>query len=113
MTEKPIRVSDGISDDTSVQPHVWTDDALSRLLGARDGYIHSLMTVRMMIRRFDSIYTGRFHPRHVRKIAQRDAITKPLREAADLIEADMRRCSATYDIEFARAKAAKATGATR
>lgn len=86
----------------SGQP-IWTDDALNRLLGARDGYIHSLLTVRMMIKRFDSIYTGRFDPRHVRKIAQRDAITKPLSEVADILEADLRRWQEAYQREYARA----------
>lgn len=83
--------------------HIWTDDALSRLLGARDGYIHSLLTVRMMINRFDSIYTGRFHPRHVRKIAQRDAITKPLREVEARLVTDLKNCSEAYKREYARA----------
>jgi hypothetical protein len=83
--------------------HIWTDDALSRLLGARDGYIHSLLAVRGMIQRFDSAYTGRFHPRHTRKIERRDAITKPLREVANQIEADMRRCKEVYKREYARA----------
>lgn len=85
------------------EPPIWTDDALNRLLGARDCYIHSLLAVRGMIHRFHSQYTGRFHPRHTRKIERRDAITKPLRELADQIEADMRRCQEAYQREYTRA----------
>lgn len=84
-------------------PHVWTDDALSRLLGACDGYIHAMLKVRNAIGRFDGPYTGRFHPRHVRKIAERDAITKPLRELAATMEADLRECQEAYRQEYARA----------
>lgn len=47
--------------------HVWTDDALSRLLGVRDGYIHALLAVKNAIGRFDGPYTGRFNARHTRK----------------------------------------------
>jgi hypothetical protein len=82
---------------------IWTDDALNRLLGARDGYISCLLTVRGMIQRFDGDYSGRFHPRHVRKIAERDAITKPLREIAAGIEADILRCREAYHREYDRA----------
>lgn len=88
---------------TQNEEPIWTDDALNRLLGARDGYVHSLLTVRGMISRFDSAYTGRFNPRHVRKIAKRDAITKPLREVAAQLEEDMRRCQETYKKQYARA----------
>ncbi|UEM16781.1 hypothetical protein J4G43_022735 [Bradyrhizobium barranii subsp. barranii] len=82
---------------------IWTDEALSRLLGARDGYIHALLAVRSMRQRFHSQYTGNFHPRHVRKIAERDAITAPLRELEASLDADQKRCSEAYDREFARA----------
>lgn len=82
---------------------VWTDDALSRLLGACDGYIHAMLKVQNTIGRFDSAYFGRFDPRHIRKIAQRDAITKPLRELAASLEIDLRKCQATYRVEYERA----------
>ena len=82
---------------------VWTDDALSRLLGACDGYAHSLVAIRTMIARFDGAYAGRFDPRHVRKIAQRDAVTKPLRELDSRLEADLRRCQEAYKREYERA----------
>jgi hypothetical protein len=82
---------------------VWTDDALSRLLGTRDGYVHSLLAIRATIHRFHGQYTGQFHPRHVRKIARRDAITKPLRELEKQIEADMIRCRDEYQIQYDRA----------
>lgn len=82
---------------------IWTDDALSRLLGARDGFLHSLVTVRATISLVDGPYSGRFHPRHVRKIAERDAITKPLRGLADSLEKSMRDCQEAYQREYARA----------
>jgi len=82
---------------------VWSDNELSRLLGARDGYVHAILAVRSMIHRFHSQYTGNFHPRHVRKIAARDAITDPLRELEASLEADHKRCKEAYDREFARA----------
>ena len=82
---------------------IWTDDALNRLLGARDGYIHSLLAIRGEINRYHSQYTGQFHPRHVRKIARRDAITKPLRDLAAQIEADMQRCQEAYQRQYERA----------
>ncbi len=88
----------------SEQP-IWTDDALNRLLGACDGYVHSMLAVRGMINRYHSQYTGQFNPRHVRKIAQRDTITKPLRELDKQIEADLRRCQEVYQREYARARA--------
>lgn len=82
---------------------IWTDDALNRLLGAKDGYVHSLLAIRGMIQRYHGTYTGQFHPRHVRKIERREAITKPMRELADRIEADMRRCQEAYQREYERA----------
>lgn len=90
-----------------VERPIWTDEALSRLLGVCDGYIHGLLAVRMMIRRFDSIYTGRFNPRHTRKIERRDAITKPMREIEAKLEADLRSCRETYRREFERNKIAR------
>lgn len=82
---------------------IWSDDALSRLLGACDGYVHALLAVKNKIGQFDSSYVGRFNPRHVRKIAQRNAITKPLREIAALLEADLRKCQEAYRTEYERA----------
>lgn len=92
---------------------IWTDDALNRLLGARDGYIHSLLAIRGVIGRFHGQYTGQFHPRHVRKIAHRDAVTKPLRDLEAQIEADMRRCQEAYQREYARAHPRADVGGAR
>ena len=75
---------------------VWSDDALYRLLGAMAGV-------------FDSSYRGQFPKHHTRKIALRDAITKPLREVADQLESDMRRCQESYKREKARAMLSAAT----
>ena len=84
----------------------WAPDDLSRLLGAIDGYAHSIIAIRRMAGIFDSSYCGRFPKHHTRKIERRDAITKPLRSVADSLEADMRRCQATYKREHARMLAA-------
>lgn len=91
------------TDDRGADLPIWSDTELSRLLGARDGYVHSLLAVRSMIQRFHGTYRGNFPARHVRKIAQRDAITAPLRELEKSLEADMQRCREAYDREFARA----------
>lgn len=89
--------------------HIWTDEALSRLLGACDGYIHAMLAVQKTIGRFDSAYVGRFNLRHTRKIAKRDAITKPLRELAASLEVDLRRCQAAYRTEYERAHPKRAS----
>lgn len=88
---------------------VWSDDELYRLLGAIDGYAHSIIALRRMAGVFDSSYRGQFPKHHTRKIALRDAITKPLREVADRLESDMRRCQETYKREKARAMLSAAT----
>ena len=85
------------------QEPIWTDDALSRLLGACDGYIHAMMAIKLKIAQFDGAYAGRFDPRHVRKIERRDAITKPLRELYTTLEGDLRRCQEAYRLQYDRA----------
>lgn len=51
-----------------------------RMLGARDGYAHALVRVRQSISRLAGRYSPGIHPRHVRKLAARDAKVKLLRE---------------------------------
>ena len=90
--------------------YIWTDEALSRLLGACDGFSSSLITTRNKIAQFDSAYTGRFDPRHVRKIERRDAITKPMRELAEQIAKGLRDCQEVYRREYERAHPRAAVG---
>jgi hypothetical protein len=89
---------------------IWSDEELSRLLGARDGIVQALLAVRSMRERFHSQYRGNFHPRHVRKIAERDAITAPLRELEASLDADQKRCMEAYEREYDRAHPLPAVG---
>ncbi len=82
---------------------IWTDEALSRLLGACDGYIHAIIDLKCKIESYHGQYRGNFHPRHVRLIERRDAIVRPMRELHDKLEADLRQCQETYRREHARA----------
>ena len=91
--------------------YIWTDEALSRLLGACDGFASGLIAVRNKIAHFDGAYAGRFNSRHTRKIERRDAITKPLRELADQIETSLRDCQKVYRLEYDRAHPRAAVGA--
>ena len=82
---------------------IWSDEEIARVLGARDGYIAALVEVKQMIARFDGPYRGRFNPRHVRKIAERNSITAPLRELAKSFDDHQKSCQKAYDRELARA----------
>jgi hypothetical protein len=88
---------------------IWDEEAIARVLGARDGYVAALIDVEQMIARFDGPYRGRFNPRHVRKIAERDAITAPLRELAKYFRDGMNSCQTAYDRERARRDALAST----
>lgn len=90
------------------EPPLWTADALSRLLGAIDGYAKALVALRTKIAHFDGVYAGRFPAHHRRKIAARDAITKPMRELASDIENNLRECQHVYKRESARRDALRA-----
>lgn len=79
---------------------IWTDEELSRLLGARDGYIHALAAVRLKI---GHIAYYPIDKRHVRKIAEREAILKPLRELDARLQDDLNGCKAAYDKQYQRA----------
>jgi len=82
---------------------IWTDEALTRLLGACDGYVHAIVDIKFKIESYHGRYRGNFHPRHVRLIERRDAIVRPMRELYDQLEADLRRCQEAYQREYARA----------
>jgi len=84
-------------------PPIWTDEALTRLLGACDGYIHAMVDLKFKIASYHGQYRGNFHPRHVRKIERRDAIVKPMRELYDQFEAALRECQRVYELERRRA----------
>jgi hypothetical protein len=103
MTLSPQRL------EKAAEAPLWTPDGLSRLLGAVDGYVHSIVAIRRMIASFDSLYCGRYPKHHTRKIERRNAITKPLREVADRLESDMRNCQEVYQREWQRARSAELT----
>jgi len=88
-------------------PPVWSDEEISRLLGARDGLAQGLCAVESEISHYDGPYQGRLNPRHTRKIAERDAITAPLKRLAKRLREDYRSCQLAYDRQFKRAQDAK------
>lgn len=92
---------------------IWSDEEISRLLGARDGLAQALGAVEGEIEHYDGRYRGRFHPRHTRKIAERDAITAPLKRLAKQLNEDYRACQRAYDRQFKRAQDAKASSHSR
>lgn len=51
-----------------------------RMLGTRDGLAHALIWVRDHIERINGRYAPRIDPRHVRKLAAREAVLRPLKE---------------------------------
>lgn len=58
-----------------------TKDGDLRILGASDGYAHALVNLRAsLIAPIAGAYAPGIHPRHVRKLAAREAKLKPLRE---------------------------------
>jgi hypothetical protein len=104
MTQPTVRPMRG---ETKRELPIWDDNALSRLLGACDGYAHVLVNIRLAIGRLNDQYAPSIHPRHVRKLERRNAILKPLRELDASVEADLRRCQAAYEKERARAQSEK------
>lgn len=93
--------------------YIWTDEALSRLLGACDGFASSLVATHAKVAHFDGPYAGRFDVRHIRKIERRDAITKPLRELAEHTEKALRECQEVYRREYERAHPRVVVGGSR
>lgn len=69
----------------------------TRVLGARDGYIHALLRVRAQIGYIAGPYSPGIHPRHVRKLAERERRLRPLRELEKIFEESHRACQASYD----------------
>ncbi len=55
-------------------------DGNLRMLGACDGYAHALIRVRQEIAPIDGQYSPGIHPRHVRKLADKQRRLRPLRE---------------------------------
>ena len=52
-----------------------------RMLGACDGYAHALVQLRQqIIAPIDGPYSPGIHPRHVRKLAEKDRRLRPLRQ---------------------------------
>lgn len=87
----------------STELPIWTDEALTRLLGACDGYIHAIIDIKFKIETYHGQYRGHFHPRHVRLIERRDEIVRPMRELHNKLEANLRECQRVYKLEYARA----------
>ena len=85
---------------TEATAPVWTDDALHRLLGARDGYIHAIAAIRL---RIGQINYRPINARHVRQIKARELILAPLRELDAKLTADLRECQEAYKRESGRA----------
>lgn len=51
-----------------------------RMLGTRDGLAHAMIQVRQAIGRINGQYSPRIDPRHVRKLAAREAVLRPLQD---------------------------------
>jgi hypothetical protein len=87
---------------TNVEPEVWTKEALASLLGTCDGYIHAIVALKLRIGQMN------YRPidkRHVRRIAQREATVRPLREMMERLEGDLRQCQAAYQEHLVRRNA--------
>lgn len=73
------------------------DDRL-RVLGARDGYAHALVHLRMShIWPLDGNYSPIIHPHHTRKLAARAAKLKPLREIEAWLVEQYENCQKAYE----------------
>jgi len=76
-------------------PQQWRNEA-TRVLGARDGYAHALLAVRAQINHLVGHYSRRIHPRHVRKLAERERRLMPLRELEDRFLREHNACQESY-----------------
>lgn len=72
------------------------NDGDLRMLGARDGLLHALVAIDMVIGRIDSPYR-QIDPRHVRLRAQRDEVLRPLREIRDRLKKEHDDTLAAYE----------------
>ena len=70
-------------------------DEAMRVLGARDGYIGALLKVRTQIGNITHYQP--IDPRHVRKIAAREKLLRPLRELERLFEEQRVACQKSYN----------------
>lgn len=64
-----------------------------RILGAADGYASMLIILRARIR---NVMSEPIDERHVRKLAARDQVLRPLMALRDFCEARHRECSNAY-----------------
>jgi hypothetical protein len=76
-------------------PKQWHDEA-TRVLGARDGFAHALISVRSQIDHIAGPYAPGIHPRHVRKLAERERRLRPLRELEERFLKSHRECQESY-----------------
>jgi hypothetical protein len=71
----------------------WSDEAISRLLGACDGYAKAIVAVKLQIGR---INYSPINKRYVRRIAQREAVLRPLREILASLINQHASCKSAY-----------------
>lgn len=71
------------------------DEAI-RVLGARDGLAHALIAVNLQIAYIIGPYSPRIHPRHTRKMAERERRLRPLRELQERFTEQHRACQEAY-----------------
>lgn len=65
------------------------------MLGARDGLLHALVALKVAIGQIEHRYEGT-PPQHVRVLAQRERILRPLREVRDRLKKDHDETLAAY-----------------
>ena len=78
---------------------VWTAEAVSRLLGACDGYIHAVAAIRLKIGQMQ------YRPipdRNVQQKRRREELLSPLREIEVGLVSGLRSCQEAYKRESAR-----------
>jgi hypothetical protein len=69
-----------------------------RILGASDGYGHALVHLRAtLISPLVGRYSPGIHPRHVKKLAAREAKLKPLRELEAWLIEQHQKCRDTFE----------------
>lgn len=72
----------------------WTAEAISRLLGACDGYAGAIVAIK---RQIGAISYHPINKRHIRRAAQREAILCPLRELLASLTEHHASCMAAYN----------------
>jgi len=71
------------------------EDGDMRMLGAADGFVHAIADVRTKIWHLTAYQP--IHPRHVRKLAAREKLLRPLRELEARWMQNLSDCRAAYE----------------